>query len=244
MPVKTVNAGRSVTQRGSEDPLIANQIYTQGVIQAYLANISNSNVVPSSIGVGNYGQAILLFTQDYPCSVWGHTEYGQSYVPPNAIGGDWTAAPLLFEQSDWPDYVIQEGDPAQSHANIFTSTVLATHSYKQRVFGELTTSGLDVGGYLLVYLVQNRNLGNNANPSVLINADQCTLHAQTENGVVSGNSLNFFGGAGNPPVPPPRDQIILLETDYTQAMYDAGNIVTSADGVVSKIVGVYFAANG
>jgi hypothetical protein len=222
MAVKTQNAGRSETQRGGEQNLIANQIYSQSVIDAELVSWAGAgnNAVAATPAQGTNIQ-VLIWTSDYPCQFNPITYYGQSTTP-------------ALANSSWPDMISQTGNPADV-ATVFTAD-LATYDSRQRAYGTTVTAGIRVGGYMTIYTVISRGLDNGG----LINAGGVLYKAICENGVVSGNPTDYLGGAGNPPAPAPTSQVILREVDYTQAILDADNTFTQLNGTISKVVGLSY----
>jgi hypothetical protein len=236
MAVKTVNAGRNISQRGNEQNLIANQIYSQDVIKAVYSSWGGpGQAVGVVVGdVANLTQNLvtLAFLQDYPIHHFGITVYGESRVS-GSLGN------IQFTQSPWLAHTTQEGDPAALSA-LFTAN-LASYGARQRAFGTTVTNGLDVAGYMLVYNVAPFGLVGSGGAGIAFT--RATLSAIAEGGSVSGNPLQFQGGPGNPSDPPDLDQIILLEADYTQQIIDDDNMITDSTGETFRVVGLFYQTN-
>jgi len=236
--VKTTGAGRRQTQR-SRLSNRAPEIYAQNIVKAFFAYLDgNGDPAPllasqsQPSGVNSLYLPYILFLQDYPVSsnVRGLiTDVGAQ------AGVNLFAGQSLNNEATWQTQ--QWGNPNTHHNNIFNAS-LDTYGARQRAFGPTNTNTVDVGAYMMTALSPNEALqaagasGGDPPLTVFLLADHIG-----ESGVCAGNPLNFQGGLQGDPAP--EQQIILQESDYTQAMYDNGNTHVGTSPVVWTIVGLW-----
>ena len=174
--------------------------YDDSEIWAALCELSGSDVVVSAHTAGYY-VGILLFMHDYPITSRGHSFY-TVFDAPSALNYD-----------DYIEFLDSLGNLTGNL--IITADDESIDLYEQAT-GPTLTNAVQVEGYYVYGVILDRGL------TLAAAAVDPTYKVRATSEAASVEGAPHFQGAGNADYTP----IILLETDYTQAMHDANNVYT------------------
>lgn len=245
MPTVIINQARSLNHRVPAALLRRPTAFPPGAwapseFIAQLSQITANEIVASAfLQEAATNIPILLFCQDAPTIVEAQSQYGVATV---------TAAGDTLDGLNFPEQVLQDGDvDIAPFTTLITAASLGLTSVGpgQFVTGLTPTSGISVSGFMAGIPLVDRSLVDDmaADLTALV-----TLRCHTRSGVKYGpmgtyGLQNYEGGGTNDPntgaAYADRNTVILRVDDYTQAIRDAGNVFTSATGVVTRVVGLH-----
>jgi len=165
---------------------------------------------------------ILLFMVDFPCHFEAWSFYHHEHLPFDNQGKDYTELSFL--------------NPMEPSGNLILHENEATLGLQQQITGLSVTNAVPVWGYLFQGQVLDRTIGTGTEPFV---PGHCHLRIE---------ALSMAEVRYGPPefrqtaLQYLYSPCILAETDYTQAMADAGNIYNVTIGPVTYnwvICGLY-----
>ena len=230
------NAGNAFPNRAPTKTLVENinsgyQTYANAY-QATLSTYANNAVTASTFSQTLGDVPVLLFGQDYPVIIDPIASY-ESVVIPTADATTTVAIPLL-----------QYHEAAQQQSNLLPATIwnpelltptLITYNRGQRVQGVSATNSVPVGGWAIDITIENLALQDAVPADIRPLLDLTCVFAGA---VVDGPGIDYYGdGVGQTSSQP----VILLETTYTQAMFDNNNIFTDGAGKNWEVMGLFIA---
>jgi hypothetical protein len=182
---------------------------------------------------------MILFTADVPVILRASSRYADAQIDVVGGGGGNVTIPWLH----YYEAINLVGDPGLA---IFASCLPATGGdYGEQIQAVTTTNGVTVVGYGAQVTLVDRSLQDDQpadiTPSLHI---LCIAKGAVIDGPGACADDQSYEGNGTTGGPagaafPDRNAILLLEDHYTQAMADAGNVYTDANGVIADIVGLF-----
>ena len=227
---------RALAGRGQQiDSKVAPGLHESNVLDTVHVAIADGNIQPlqynpTALAENQRQIPILLFLQDHPI------ELSVELLPRDPALFT-TTAPATFTMNV-PSYKRAIGYQSASaqHANVFAADA-AAYPYGQHATGDSFTNGVEVSGYM--------GLMDGADPALTNDqagemAYDLNVQAISEGAGTHGFPARFNLANFEPEGPEtPQVSVILDESDYTQAMADAGNEFTGANGMIAKIVGLW-----
>jgi len=180
---------------------------------------------------------VVLFMHDAPCMLFAQSRYEGGIVITDAPTGETYTIPQLH----FGEQIQQVGDVDA----VPITTVLAAASITpadaeqgERINGNTFTNAVPVTGFAYEIPLADQSLVDALDADV---QPSIALLAVAQSGVMYGpNSTGepvAYDGTGVAHAD--ATAVILRESDYTQAMRDAGNVYTDAGGVVIRIMGLH-----
>jgi len=236
MPTGIFNAGYPVLGRSPAPYLYRPSQWSDNVFWVKCVEESGGDLVVSTFvqSLNDYNP-ILLFCQDRPGILNAATEYVSAVMTDD--NADTFTVPLWHF---WETDIFQVINAAIAPVtNLITNPVPAAPADGQRITAETATNGVEVSGHLFGVDIQNRDLetalGADLEPNLrVLLVGQSGVQA----GPNSTGELVAYDGSG--PTFGPADAVILAESDYTQAIRDAGNVVVAGNGTF-RVVGIHHA---
>lgn len=218
---------RAAIGRGQQvDQLVAGGLHAQNDIGAPLSVIDQQNgaVEPAALIPANDSVPVVLFSQDYPTTVEAISFYGAEVF---------TAAAVALPRPTYHEDVFGVADATLIHGTVLVADITPVEELRQ-VTGDTITNAVEITGYMVALALSDRFLTTDAQGAVPA-TPAVVVSARCDGAIVHGRGLVYLGAGAIPNA----QQVILDETDYTQAMADAGNVFTDGMGVVTRIVGLW-----
>lgn len=235
MPTAIINAGKATAERKPTSLLWRPSQWRDNTFHCLFAELSGGNIVASTFVAGDLVvNPFMLFLQDRPGIVDLHSIYG------GVLFTDNNADTFTMNRQDFWEYWVHQvlNMATENIPDIIVNPTPAIVGFGQKVLAETATNGVEVSGFVFTTTVIDRGLVE-AGPVAI----EPTLHAAVlaQSGVLHGP--NSEGGLtsydGTATAFATAGAVILRESDYTQAMRTAGNVLTDGNGVVYRILGIH-----
>lgn len=231
------NSGLPLASRSPGGLLFRPNYWADNAFYCKLAQIDQDSLALSAFHqTGTTPIPLLLFMHDAPCILFAQSRYSGIQLTDAPTGETYDLVQLHFgEQMQQVGNV----DAAPITAVLAAASITPIDAEQgERISGSTLTAGVGVTGYAYEIPLLDQSLlddeGEDVQPSVVV-------LAVGQSGVVRGpNSTGeplAYDGTGVAHAN--ATAVILRESDYTQAMRDAGNVYVDTNGLVIRIMGLH-----